>query len=336
MTAKQPLLEVKNLRVGFPVYGGVLRHKIAEVRAVDGVSFDLAEGETLGLVGESGSGKTTVGRAIANLLRALTPDVHLEGEILFHSRAGVVDLNGLRRRRMKPYRAEIQLIFQDPYSSLNPRMTVRGLIDRPLKLHTQLNRRERQARIAMVLDRVGLGGDVMARFPHEFSGGQRQRIGIARALATRPRLIIADEPVSALDVSVQAQVINLMAELQEEFELTYLFIAHDLSVVHHVSDRIAVMYLGEFAEVGGSDQIYTSPRHPYAKALLSAVPQPNPRRERADRIRLEGDLPTPLMKPSGCGFHSRCPIAQPNCREERPALVPVEAGRTVACPYVVE
>jgi len=330
----EPLLEVKDLQVYFPVLGGVLRHKIGEIKAVDGVSFTLHEGETLGLVGESGSGKTTVGRAIVNLLRATVHGVHLGGSIRFRSSSGWHDLNDLSRREMLPLRAEISMVFQDPYSSLNPRMTVEQIIDRPLKIHTSLSRPERRKRIIALLDRVGLQAQYAGRYPHEFSGGQRQRIGLARALTTRPKLVIGDEPVSALDVSVQAQVINLMQELQEEFGLTYLFIAHDLSVVYHISDRIAVMYLGDIVELGSAEQVYKAPRHPYARALLSAVPLPDPHRTRKDRIRLVGDIPTPLAKPSGCGFRTRCPLAVEACAVHEPVLEDAGGGHEVACPII--
>ena len=329
------LLQVEDLRVAFPVYGGVLRRKVAEVKAVEGVSFVLRAGETLGLVGESGSGKTTVGRAMINLLRALSPDVQVTGKVIFHSRNGPVDLLSLTRRAMTAYRPDVQMIFQDPYSSLNPRMTVREIVERPLKLHSESGPKERLDRVREVLDRVGLGHDSMARYPHEFSGGQRQRIGIARALATRPRLIIADEPVSALDVSVQAQVVNLMQELQEAYGLTYVFIAHDLSVVYHISDRIAVMYLGELVEIGAAELVYNEPLHPYTRALLAAVPKADPAGRHEVRERLAGDIPTPFSKPSGCAFHSRCPVARPECSRETPPVVEVDDGRRVSCPYVV-
>ena len=320
----EPILQLKNLEVFFPVYGGVLRHKIAEVRAVDGVSLAVDEGETIGLVGESGSGKTTVGRAVINLLRQTTPGVHLGGEVLYRSRSGkVIDLNGLSRAEMKPYRAEIQMVFQDPFSSLNPRMTVEQIVGGPLALHTDLDRKARRRRVEELLERVGLQASYAARYPHEFSGGQRQRIGIARSLSTNPRVVIADEPVSALDVSVQAQVVNLMQDLQEEFGLTYLFIAHDIGIVYHVSDRIAVMYLGNIVETGGAEELYRNAQHPYTQALLSAVPEATPRRTRPDRTVLEGDIPTPLAKPSGCGFRTRCPIAQPDCA----MLAPIPAVR---------
>jgi oligopeptide/dipeptide ABC transporter ATP-binding protein len=324
------LLTVQDLRVTFPVYGGVFRRRVGGVKAVDGVSFELRKGEVLGLVGESGSGKTTVGRAIVNLLRFSTPDVELGGSIRW---ADGTELNGVPRSAMLPYRSKIQMIFQDPYSSLNPRLSVEEAIDGPLRVHTRLSTAERRERIGDLLDRVGLQRVYAARYPHEFSGGQRQRVGIARALATRPELVVADEPVSALDVSVQAQVVNLMLELREEFGLTYLFVAHDLSVVHHVSDRIAVMYLGSLVEVGPSEELWRRPRHPYTRALLSAVPRPDPKGDRTRRIKLEGDIPSPLAKPSGCGFRTRCPIAKPSCASETPALREVGPGHTVACPH---
>ena len=330
----EPILELRDLKVYFPVYGGVLRHKIADVKAVDGVSLAVQEGETLGLVGESGSGKTTVGRAVINLLRPTVPGVHLEGEILYRTRDGrTVNLNGISRREMAPYRAEIQMVFQDPFSSLNPRMTVEQIVGGPLKIHTDLDRKARRRRVEELLERVGLQATYAARYPHEFSGGQRQRIGIARALSTNPRVVIADEPVSALDVSVQAQVINLMEELQKDFGLTYLFIDHAIGVVYPVSDRIAVMYLGNIAEVGEARAVFRSPHHPYSRALLSAVPVADPSRERDQRVVLEGDIPTPLAKPSGCGFRTRCPIARDVCASEVPPLVEVGDGQLAACPY---
>ena len=332
---ERPLLELEDLSVHVPVPGGVLRHRVGAVKAVDGVSLTVGRGETIGLVGESGSGKTTVGRAIVNLHRAMTPDVELSGHVWFESRSGRVDLNGLGRREMLPHRAELAMIFQDPFSSLNPRMTVEQIVAGPLEIHEpQLTAAERKERVLQLLDRVGLQPQYAARYPHEFSGGQRQRIGIARSLATRPALIVADEPVSALDVSVQAQVINLMQELQAEFGLTYLFVAHDLSVVYHVSDRIAVMYLGSLVEVGTAEQVYKTPRHPYTKALLSAVPRPDPDGTREGRTILEGDIPTPLAKPSGCGFRTRCPLARAECAQAVPALTDRGEGHLVACPVV--
>jgi len=330
-----PLLQLEDLSVHFPVHGGVLRRRVGAVKAVDGVSLAIHRGETIGLVGESGSGKTTVGRAIVNLHRAMTPDVELSGHVWFDSRSGRVDVNGLGRAEMLPHRAELAMIFQDPFSSLNPRMTVEQIVGGPLEIHEpQLSAADRKARVLQLLERVGLQPQYAARYPHEFSGGQRQRIGIARSLATRPALIVADEPVSALDVSVQAQVVNLMQELQAEFGLTYLFVAHDLSIVYHVSDRIAVMYLGSLVEVGTAEQVYKAPRHPYTKALLSAVPRPDPEGSREGRTILEGDIPTPLAKPSGCGFRTRCPLARPECAQAVPALTDRGEGHLVACPVV--
>ena len=332
----ETLLTVEDLRVWFPVYGGVLRHKVGTVKAVDGVRFELRRGEVLGVVGESGSGKTTVGRAIMNLHKTMYPDVELGGHIHFRGKHGEADLNGLGRKAMVPHRADVQMIFQDPFSSLNPRMTVAGIIEAPMKIHTDLDKPARRERVRDLLDRVGLQPQYAERYPHEFSGGQRQRIGIARALATHPQLIIADEPVSALDVSVQAQVINLMQELKQEFGLTYVFVAHDLSVVYHISDRIAVMYLGNIVEIGTADQVYRSPKHPYSRALLSAVPKPDPRSDSSGRVRLEGDIPTPLAKPSGCGFRTRCPIARAECAQDVPPLTDTGDGHQVACPFWAE
>ncbi|MBI3269347.1 MAG: ATP-binding cassette domain-containing protein [Planctomycetes bacterium] len=332
----EPLLELENLRVQFPVYGGFLLLKTGEVKAVDGVSFTLAAGETLGLVGESGCGKTTLGKAIVNILHVTAPSVQVSGRILFHRGAGkdAVDLATLSPKRMRPFRSNIQMIFQDPYASLNPRFTVGRIVEEPLAIHTPMTRAERQERVAWLLEKVGLGREQATRYPHEFSGGQRQRIGIARALATSPRLIVADEPVSALDVSIQAQVINLLQDLQEEFGLSYLFVAHDLSVVKHISNRIAVMYLGSLVELGPADEVYYRPLHPYTRALLSAVPLPNPERDRANRIFLTGDVPSPMAKPSGCGFRTRCPIAKPSCADAPPPLAGKGGGRFVACPWV--
>ena len=332
----QPLLSVRDLKVHFPIYGGILRKQVGTVKAVDGVSFDLQPGEVLGLVGESGSGKTTVGRAISNILRSMSPDVVLGGEASISHEGQEAQLNGLNRKEMLPWRAKVQMIFQDPFSSLNPRMTVQQLIERPMELHLGLSRQERKKRVEYLLDRVGLQAEYAARYPHEFSGGQRQRIGIARALSTNPALVIADEPVSALDVSVQAQVINLMEELREEFGLTYIFVAHDLAVVYHIADRIAVMYLGDVVELGPAEEVYNDPRHPYTRALLSSVPMPDPRRDTSGRIRLEGDIPSPLAKPSGCGFRTRCPIAKDSCAEAAPEWVDLGEGRGVGCPHTSE
>ena len=328
----EKILEVKDLRVRFPVFGGVFLRKIAEVKAVDGMSFDLLKGETLGLVGESGCGKSTVGRAIGNILRAMNYGVEISGQVLYHDSGQTVDLNQLSRSQMRPYRSAIQMIFQDPYSSLNPRMTVSQIVEEPLKIHGNYSKSERQDRVVWLLEKVGLSSQHATQYPHEFSGGQRQRIGIARALSTNPKIVIADEPVSALDVSIQAQVVNLMQDLQEEFNLSYIFIAHDLSVVRHISDRIAVMYLGKVVELGPGESVYKNPMHPYSRALLSAVPRPDPTATHEERIRLVGDVPNPIRKPSGCSFHTRCPIVRPSCSEEEPALE-MREDRVVACPF---
>lgn len=331
-----PLLEVKNLKVYFPVYGGVLQTKVAEVKAVDGVSFTLHRGETVGLVGESGCGKTTVGRALINILRFVNPDVILDGEVNYiDEKGGKTNLLPLSKSKMQPFRSKIQMIFQDPYSSLNARLTVQQIVAEPLEIHKpELSKKQIEEKVAWLLEKVGLQPEYAQRFPHEFSGGQRQRIGIARALATNPELIICDEPVSALDVSVQAQVINLMQDLQKEFDLSYLFIAHDLSVVHHISNRIAVMYLGNMVELGNADKVFFEPSHPYSRALLSAVPVADPRSKlNKQRVVLQGDIPTPLNKPSGCGFRTRCPIAKQSCAEEVPLLTEKSMSHFVACPW---
>ena len=331
-----PLLEVKNLQVRFPVTGGILQRKVADVRAVDGVSFTINRGETLGMVGESGCGKTTVGRAIINILRHVAPGVELDGEVNYIDEQGnKTNLLNLSPSAMKPFRSKIQMIFQDPFSSLNARLSVKQIVAEPLEVHCpDMSKQEIDDKVLWLLERVGLQPEYAGRYPHEFSGGQRQRIGIARALATNPSLIICDEPVSALDVSVQAQVINLMEDLQQEFGMSYLFIAHDLSVVYHISQRIAVMYLGNVVEIGSANNVYFDPVHPYSKALLSAVPEPDPTRTGKQRIILEGDIPTPLNKPSGCGFRTRCPLAQPSCAQAVPDLRTVGNGSTVACPVV--
>jgi len=278
------ILEVKDLHVRFPVFGGVLLRRQGEVHAVNGVSFTLNQGETLGLVGESGSGKTTVGRAIINILRAMSYSVEISGEVLYHHPNGVVNLAPLGRSGMRPYRTDIQMIFQDPYSSLNPRMSVGQIVEEPLKIHTKQTPAERRDRVVWLMQKVGLSPDYIHRYPHEFSGGQRQRIGIARALATNPKIVIADEPVSALDVSIQAQVVNLMQDLQQEFGLSYIFIAHDLSVVRHISTRIAVMFKGQIVEIGEAESIYQHPQHAYSRTLLAAVPRPDPSRRLSRRM----------------------------------------------------
>ncbi|MDP2359836.1 MAG: ATP-binding cassette domain-containing protein [bacterium] len=334
---KQLLLKLEDLRVHFPIHGGLMLRKVAEVKAVDGVSFELKRGETLGLVGESGCGKTTVGRAIVNILHSGSPDVEVYGKILYNHHAdGWVDFASLKRKGMRKYRSDIQMIFQDPFSSLNPRMLVRDIIAEPLQItQPDMKTSDVDERVFWLLEKVGLSREQAYRYPHEFSGGQRQRVGFARALATNPQLIVADEPVSALDVSIQAQVINLLQDLQEEFSLTYIFIAHDLSVVEHISDRIAVMYLGCMVELGKAQDIYRNPKHPYTKALLEAVPLPDPDRVKTkDRKLLQGDVPNPIAKPSGCAFRTRCPVARPECARDVPEYRTLADGRQVACPYV--
>jgi len=325
----RPLLEVRDLKVHFGIGSGWLRREVGAVRAVDGVSFDIRHGETLGLVGESGCGKSTTGRAIVRLLAPTG------GELLYNAPGGTsVDLARLSRRELRPYRRDIRMIFQDPYSSLNPRMTVADLVGEPLTVNHIAHGSELEDRVATLLRRVGLRPEYMRRYPHAFSGGERQRIGIARALATNPKLVICDEAVSALDVSVQAQTLNLLRELQEEFNLTYLFVAHDLSVVEHISDRVAVMYVGKVVELGPVDQMFRRPRHPYTEALLSAVPLPNPRlRGKSDRIRLTGDVADPANPPSGCHFHPRCRYAQDICRTVVPPSVATPGGGHAACHF---
>ena len=317
------LLEVRGLKKYFPIRRGVFSRVSGHVRAVDGVDLALRRGETLGLVGESGSGKTTTGRCI---LRLLEPT---EGSVVFDG----VNLLGLSPKEMRKMRRELQVIFQDPYSSLNPRMRVGSIVGEPLIIHKIAKGSEREHRVADLLCKVGLDPSAMKRYPHEFSGGQRQRIGIARALALRPKLIICDEPVSAPDVSVQAQVVNLLMDLQEEFSLTYLFIAHDLSVVEHISDRVAVMYLGKIVEVAEAEVLYRNPQHPYTKALLSAVPVPDPT-AKSERIALKGDLPSPAEPPPGCAFHPRCPVAVEVCSRVVPRLLDSGGGHLASCHLV--
>jgi len=316
-----PLLEVKDLVKHFPIKGGLFGRVGDKVHAVDGVSFDLDAGETLGVVGESGCGKSTTGRCILRLIEPTSGEVRFEGK----------NVTAMPPDALRAMARDMQIIFQDPYASLNPRMTVAAIIGEALTIHKLTKTaREYTERIVELLETVGLSADHQQRYPHEFSGGQRQRVGIARALAVNPKLIVCDEAVSALDVSIQAQVINLLEDLQESRGLTYIFIAHDLSVVEHISDRVAVMYLGRIVEIASSRDLYARPRHPYTEALLSAVPIPDPKVKRS-RILLQGDVPSPIHPPSGCHFHTRCPIAAPQCRSEAPQLKVVAEGHAVAC-----
>jgi peptide/nickel transport system ATP-binding protein len=324
-TSDAPLLEVHDLRKEFPIRHGLLRRLVGQVRAVDGVSFHIDRGETLSLVGESGCGKTTTARCI---LRAITPTA---GQIIFRGGHGApVDVAALPYKQVRPLRREMQMVFQDPYSSLNPRKTLLDIVGEPLLVNRVGTRAQRIERVAELLRLVGLRPEYMRRFPHAFSGGQRQRIGIARALALNPSLVVADEPVSALDVSVQAQILNLLVDLQAELGLTYLFVAHDLSVVKHVSDRVAVMYVGRIVELAPTERLFTRPAHPYTEALLAAVPKPDPRL-RGRSLVLEGEVADPANAPAGCAFHPRCPYAVERCRSEVPRLEPVAAGHLVSC-----
>jgi len=319
------LLKVDDLMMHFPIYRGVFQRQVGAVRAVDGVSFEVKRGETLGLVGESGCGKSTTGRTILQLYKPTGGQVHFEGK----------DLVNLKGEEMRHMRRKMQMIFQDPYASLNPRMTVGQLVGEPLQVHNVATGAEINERVAHLLELVNLNPAFATRYPHEFSGGQRQRIGVARALALQPSFIICDEPISALDVSIQAQVVNLLEDLQEQFNLTYLFIAHDLSMVKHISDRVAVMYLGVFVEKASRDELYANPLHPYSQALLSAVPIPDPVADaKRRRTILEGDVPSPANPPSGCRFRTRCPIAEARCAESRPEFREVKPGHFVACHLV--
>jgi len=321
----RPLLEVRNLRMYFPIQKGFMRRVVGHIRAVDGISFAVGDGETVGLVGESGCGKTTAARCI---LRAYSPT---GGEILFQTAEGsVVDLAKLPRQDLRPLRSQVQMIFQDPYGSLNPRMTIFDTVGEPLLVNGVKDRQRRVERVAELLQLVGLRPEYMQRFPHAFSGGQRQRIGIARALALHPRLVVADEPISALDVSVQAQILNLLLDLQREMGLTYLFIAHNLSVVKHICDRVVVMYVGKIAEMATTQELYDTPRHPYTAALMAAVPVPDPRYRSGD-VELKGEVPSPANPPSGCYFHPRCPHATDLCGVQPPALREISPGHFVSC-----
>jgi len=318
----ETLLKVDDLVMHFPIYRGVIQRQVGAVRAVDGVSFNIKRGETLGLVGESGCGKSTTGRTILQLYRPTSGAVHFEDVDLVHLKG-----EGLRQMRRK-----MQMIFQDPYASLNPRMTVADIVGEPLTVHNVARGKEIQDRVHHLLEIVNLNPSFASRYPHEFSGGQRQRIGVARALALQPSFIICDEPISALDVSIQAQVVNLLEELQEQFNLTYLFIAHDLSMVKHISDRVAVMYLGVIVELATRDELYAKPLHPYTQALLSAVPIPDPVADaKRKRVILQGDVPSPANPPSGCRFRTRCPIAEAVCAETRPEFREIKPGHFVAC-----
>ncbi|WGH78143.1 ABC transporter ATP-binding protein [Jannaschia ovalis] len=319
----KPLVEVRDLKMHFPIYAGLLRRQVGAVKAVDGVSFSILEGETLGLVGESGCGKSTCGRAVLRLY-----DI-TDGEIVIDGRAiGSEDQMSLRR-----IRPTMQMVFQDPQASLNPRMTVGSIIGEPLDEHSGMSRADKQARVEVLMDQVGLNRAFINRYPHEFSGGQRQRIGIARALALKPKFIVCDEPIAALDVSIQAQVVNLLEELQDELGLTYLFISHDLSMVRHIADRVAVMYLGKVVELAPRDPLYEAPLHPYTQALLSAVPEPDPAQagRKRERIVLQGDVPSPANPPEGCNFRTRCPRATDLCRRIDPAFREVTPGHWAAC-----
>jgi len=316
------LLEVDNLVMHFPIYRGVIQRQVGAVRAVDGISFDIKRGETLGLVGESGCGKSTTGRAILQLYKPTAGKVYFNG----------TDLVTLKPEEMRWIRRDIQMIFQDPYASLNPRMTVGQIVGEPLVVHSAVTGKEIQERVEHLLELVNLNPSFSTRYPHEFSGGQRQRIGIARALALQPSFIVCDEPISALDVSIQAQVVNLLEELQNQFNLTYLFIAHDLSMVRHISDRVAVMYLGVMVELATRDEIYAKPLHPYTQALLSAIPIPDPLADaQRKRVILEGDVPSPANPPSGCRFRTRCRFAEEVCAQSRPEFREIRPGHFVAC-----
>jgi oligopeptide transport system ATP-binding protein len=320
-----PLVRVENLTKYFPITAGILQRKVGDVKAVDGVSFDIQPGETLGMVGESGCGKTTVGRTILRIYRPTSGEIYFDG----------IPLSSMKSKPLRQIRRRMQMVFQDPYASLNPRLTAGEIVGEPLEIHALARGAEKQKRVAELFELVGLSREFITRYPHEFSGGQRQRIGLARALALTPELLICDEPIAALDVSIQSQIVNLMQELQKELQLTYLFIAHDLSMVRHISDRVLVMYVGKIMELADRESLYETPLHPYTKALLSAVPIPDPVYEmRRKRIILSGDLPSPAQPPTGCRFHTRCPYAEEKCKLTEPPLREVRPGRLVACHFV--
>ena len=322
MTAKRPLVEVRDLKMHFPIFGGLLRRRLGSIKAVDGISFDIMEGETLGMVGESGCGKSTAGRAVLRLYDPTAGSVRIDGE----------DIGQMTPEALRKKRPTMQMVFQDPQASLNPRMTVAGIIGEPLDEHTNLSAKQKLDRIYELMDAVGLNRNFANRYPHAFSGGQRQRIGIARALALNPKFIVCDEPIAALDVSIQAQVVNLLEELQEKLGLTYLFISHDLSMVRHIADRVAVMYLGKIVELAPAQALYDNPRHPYTEALLSAVPEPDPSLEGTkQRIVLKGDVPSPARPPVGCNFCTRCPKVMDICKSVKPETVEVAPSHFVAC-----
>ncbi len=327
---RKVLLQVQDLQMHFPVKRGFFRRTVGHIKAVDGVTFSIRQGETFGLVGESGCGKSTTGRCIVRLLDPTG------GTITYHHKqSGPVRLENLSAQEMRPYRRDLQIMFQDPYASLNPRLTLKHIVGEPLVVNQAYRGKQLEERVAQLLRSVGLSPEHMNRYPHAFSGGQRQRIGLARALALNPEFIVADEPVSALDVSVQAQVLNLIEDLQEQFNLTYLFIAHNMSVIKHVCDQVAVMYVGKIVETGTTKQIFANPLHPYTEALLSAIPKPDPRAKRS-RIILEGDVPNPANPPKGCHFHPRCRYAQAICANEEPPLRELESGHQAACHFAEE
>ncbi|MCR9254663.1 MAG: dipeptide ABC transporter ATP-binding protein [Alphaproteobacteria bacterium] len=320
----RPIVQIEGLKMHFPIYAGILRRQVGTIKAVDGVSFEVMRGETLGLVGESGCGKSTIGRALLRLYDPTAGRILIDGE-------DIVPMRGEQLRQVRP---RMQMVFQDPHASLNPRMTVGSIISEPLQVHGALGQQEKNEKVEALLEAVGLNPRFTNRYPHEFSGGQRQRIGIARALALNPEFIVCDEPIAALDVSIQAQVVNLLEELQERLGLSYLFISHDLSMVRHIADRVAVMYLGKMVEMTTRETLYSNPKHPYTKALLSAVPIPNPEIEATrEHIVLKGDLPSPANPPAGCNFCTRCPIATDLCHAEEPEWREIEPGHRVACHY---